>query len=106
MNSTELDKENESIRVDFRYFIQSAVQKNLPWHTLAIYLTDLAPTLEKSRQVIMILVQELEKWVVSPEVLKFEDESKRFVNVSDNHDPFEPNQDGNDDQIVNETEKV
>ena len=51
------------VTVDFQYFIQSAVQKKLPWNCLAIFLTDLAPTLEKSKDVIQILVEELEKWV-------------------------------------------
>ena len=53
--------------VDFEYFIQSAVHNKLPWNTLAYFLTDLAPTLDKSRQVIKILVQELEKWVTKVE---------------------------------------
>ena len=48
---------------DYQYFIQSAVQKDLPWNTLIMFLTDLAPTLDKSRQIIKTLVQELEKWV-------------------------------------------
>ena len=53
--------------VDFEYFIQSAVDNKLPWNTLAYFLIDLAPTLDKSRQVIKILVQELEKWVTKVE---------------------------------------
>ena len=58
---------NKKVKVDFQYFIQSAVQKNISWNSLAISLTDLAPTLDQSRQVIKILVQELEKWVTKAE---------------------------------------
>ena len=77
---------NKKVKVDFQYFIQSAVQKKIPWNCLTIFLTDLATTLDESRQVIKILVQELEKWVVSSELLKFENESIYFVNeVSSNH---------------------
>ena len=83
-NGSPLD---QSVRVDFQYFIQSAIEKKLSWESLAHFLTDLAPTLEKSRQVIKILVQELEKWVVSPEVFKFQDESKKSVHEIS--DPFE-----------------
>ena len=58
----------EKVLVDFHYFIQSAIEKKLAWNTLAYFLTDLAPTLEKSRQVIKILVQELEKWVLKVDI--------------------------------------
>ena len=64
--------------VDFEYFIQSAVHNKLPWNTLAYFLTDLAPTLDKSRQVIKILVQELEKWVT-----KVETKTENDDNLSD-----------------------
>ena len=63
-NGKELD---QSVRVEFQYFIELAVQKKLEWNTLVHFLTDLAPTLDKSRQVIRILVQELEKWVTKVE---------------------------------------
>ena len=58
---------DQSVRVDYQYFIELAVQKKLSWNTLVHFLTDLAPTLDKSRQVIRILVQELEKWVTKVE---------------------------------------
>ena len=62
---------------DYQYFIQSAVQKDLPWNTLAMFLTDLAPTLDKSRQIIKILVQEREKWVA-----KVENEADYYATIS------------------------
>ena len=53
--------------VDFKYFIQSAIEKKLSWNVLTYFLTDLAPTLDKSKEVIELLVQELEKWVLKVE---------------------------------------
>ena len=44
------NKFKNRVTVDFQYFIQSAIQKKLPWNCLAIVLTDLAPTLEKSKK--------------------------------------------------------
>ena len=58
---------NERVMVDYQYLIQSAVDKKLPWESLACFLTELAPTLDKSRKIIKILVQELEKWVTKVE---------------------------------------
>ena len=58
-----LNKSQKGVRVDFHYFIQAAVDQELPWKTLAFFLTDLTTTPDKSREVIKILVEELEKWV-------------------------------------------
>ena len=69
---------HEKVMVDFHYFIQSAVQKNISWNSLAIFLTDLTPTLDQSRQVIKILVQELEKWVSKIENETKEDDCNIF----------------------------
>ena len=51
----------ERVLVDFKYFIQSAIEKKISWNVLTYILTDLAPSLDKSKEVIEILVQELEK---------------------------------------------
>ena len=53
----------KGVRVDFQYFIQSAVNQEISWQALKIFLTDLTPSLDKSKEVIKILVEELEKWV-------------------------------------------
>ena len=55
-----IDLTNEEVRVNFKYFIQSAIQKELSWKSLAFFLTDLTTTLDKSKEVIRILVEELE----------------------------------------------
>ena len=49
--------------VNFNFFIQSTIQKNIPWKSLAFLLVNLAQTPEKSKHVIELLVQELELWV-------------------------------------------
>ena len=53
----------KGVRVDFLYFVQSAVKEELPWKVLTIFLTELTTTLDKSKEVIKILVEELEGWV-------------------------------------------
>ena len=60
----------EKVMADFKYFIQSAMDKKISWTTLSCFLTELPTTVVKSQEVIKILVQELEKWVS-----KFESES-------------------------------
>ena len=51
----------EKITIDFDYFIQLTIRKEMPWKTLVFMLTDLTTTLDRSKQVIKVLVQELEK---------------------------------------------
>ena len=58
--STEDDSLKKKVVVDFKYFIQSAIEKKIPWNVLTYFLTDLAPTVDKSKEVIELLVQELE----------------------------------------------
>ena len=45
---------------DFSYFIDMALQNRMPWKTLASLLTDLAPTLNETREIVRILLHELE----------------------------------------------
>ena len=68
----------ERFSIDPEYFIQLAIQKQIPWNTLGFMLTDLTTTLERSKQVIRVLVQKLEKWVA-----KIENDSNQ--NVTDAH---------------------
>ena len=58
-----INKSQKGVRVDFQYFIQSAINQEFSWKTLAFFLTDLTTTPDKSKEVIKILVEELEKWV-------------------------------------------
>ena len=52
----------ENITINFDYFIQLAIQREIPWKSLAFMLTDLTTTLDRSKQIIRVLVKELEKW--------------------------------------------
>ena len=51
----------QNVKVDFRYFISSALQKNITWEALDVFLNDLTPTLATSKQVIKVLIKELQK---------------------------------------------
>ena len=69
----------EKVILDFEYFIQSAIQKEISWKSLAYFLTDLSTTMDKSKQVIRVLVQELEIWVLKVESEKNEVEDSKEV---------------------------
>ena len=47
-------------KTDFSYLVGMSLQGRMPWETLASLLKDLAPTLEETREVISILLKELE----------------------------------------------
>ena len=74
----------EKVILDFEYFIQSAIKKELSWKSLAYFLTDLSTTMDKSKQVIRALVQELEVWVLKVESEKNEVED--FKEVDDGNE--------------------
>ena len=85
MNSITKHDENvlqKRVKVDFQYFIQSAIQKKIAWNALAYFLTDLAPTLDQSKEIIKTLVQELEIWV--SKVTNKSDSDIEIVEVSEN----------------------
>ena len=54
--------------LDFQFFIKSTIQKEILWKSSAYFLTDLATTLNLSKQVIRVFVQELKKWVSKAEI--------------------------------------
>ena len=47
--------------VQFDYFISLALQNNLPWNSLTLILDDLTPTLSKSKDVVKVLLEELQR---------------------------------------------
>ena len=47
--------------LDFKYFVNLALVNKLPWDSLIVILNDWTPTLAKSKEVIEILVKELQK---------------------------------------------
>ena len=76
---TEENAVTENITINFNYFIQLAIRRQLSWKSLAFMLTDLTTTLDISKQVIRILVQELEKLA-----LKGETDTHEINLVNDN----------------------
>ena len=52
---------NENIKVDFGYFITSALQNKITWEFLDNFLNDVTPNLATSKQVIKMLLKELQK---------------------------------------------
>ena len=86
----------EKITIDPEYFIQLAIQKEIPWKALALMLTDLTTTLDRSKQIIRVLVQELEKWV-----LNVENDSNHIVS-----DSRVPNEKVAKDQIQEDKENI
>ena len=67
-SNSAINLSGEGVMVDFKYFIHSAIQKEISWKSLAFFLTNLITSLDKSKEVIRILVQELETWVTKVEI--------------------------------------
>ena len=51
---------SQMIKVDIEYFISMALQSKISWDTLVVFLDDLTPTLDQSKQAIKIIVKELQ----------------------------------------------
>ena len=47
-------------KTDFSYYIKMALLQRMPWKTLESLLIDVAPTLIETREIISILLRELE----------------------------------------------
>ena len=64
-----LSKINPSDKnLDFEYFVNLALVNKLPWDSLIVILNDWTPTLAKSKEVIEILVKELQKCPTHEEI--------------------------------------
>ena len=85
----------EKVMADFKYFIQSAIDKKISWTTLSCFLTELPTTVVKSQEVIKILVQELEKWVSKIEI-------ESVISLTQTHAVSESNSKVFKDDLVNQ----
>ena len=56
-----MEESKSETKLNFRYFIQMALQKKIYWETFLVFLDDLTPTLIQSKQAIEVLVKELQK---------------------------------------------
>ena len=70
----EVRQHRSNVKVDFRYFISLALNNKLAWQSLPSILSDFTPTVEDSKEVIEVLLKELEK---------LHSELSRTRNVSD-----------------------
>ena len=52
--------ESNVYKTDFSYFVRMALQDNMAWKSLSMILKDLTPSLDETREVIVILLKELE----------------------------------------------
>ena len=78
-------KEYKGTKIDFSYFIGMTLQNNMAWDTLAIIMKELAPTLDESREVVSILLKELE---MMQSILKTkEKEIEMYRNNGSSEDP-------------------
>ena len=51
---------NKQIAPDFSHFVTLTLQNRMPWKMLSLILVNLAPTLDETREIICILLKELE----------------------------------------------
>ena len=78
MESYLKDALNQSEKVNFRYFIKLAIQKEITWNALEDLLNDLTPTLIKSKHLNKALLKELQNQSLGQdefEATKFEKET-------------------------------
>ena len=76
-------------KTNFAHFVQMTLQNKMYWKTLAFLLIDLAPTLNETREIISILLKELEAFqaTLRKKDKLLENHSKGF----DNFEKFENN---------------
>ena len=91
MMTTNCDPEKN---LDFKYFINLALMNKLPWDSLLFVLKDLATTLEKSYEVIEVLVLELQKLQI--DLQNSSNQTENFAKETDKEEFI-------DDQIIGKT---
>ena len=67
--------DTENIKIDFTYFISSALQNKITWEASSHFLDDLTPTLATAKQVIKVLLKELQK--LQAELQEFKNDGKQ-----------------------------
>ena len=89
---------------DFSYFVDMALQNRMPWKTLASLLTDLAPTLNETREVVRILLKELETLKLS--LQKRNELLEKYQKENDTFEETEQNYSQEIDDLSLETETI
>ena len=77
---------NENIKVDFGYFITSALQNKITWEFLDNFLNDVTPNLATSKQVIKMLLKELQKLQSELQKVQTQRASNKVQILDHNHD--------------------
>ena len=82
--------ESNTYKTDFSYFVRMALKNDMAWKTLAIILKDLTPTLIETREVISILLNELEALqsrlqMKEKELEKYQDSSSTTAEIQKIH---------------------
>ena len=74
-------------KYDFSHFVSMALQNTMPWPTLSMLFKDLAPTLNETREIIGILLKELEALQS-----KLQQKEKLLEKYQRENDSFEENE--------------
>ena len=109
-----LTNSSSNTSLDFDYFVNLALASKLSWDSLIIILNDWTPTLAKSKEVIEILVkelqkrqtyfQELEKWVSKADLAEVENNvSQALSELSNPIDArqYQDDHENSDDENIN-----
>ena len=97
-----MDSENcKGTVTEFSYYVSKALQNRMPWKSLAILLNDVAPTLNETREVISILLKELETLHLAfqakqDELKKYQEKSETIeqVDITEKNDNEEDSSHG------------
>ena len=71
--------QNLDEKVDFSYFIKLALSKNISWNVLAIHFDESTTTLEKSKELNNVLIEEMKKLQTKIEELLIQRKSNNDV---------------------------
>ena len=90
MESYLKDALNQSEKVNFKYFIKLAIQKEITWSALEDLFDDLTPTLIKSKQLNKALLKELQNQ--NQNLAHIESKSKLFQQVDNDEALYQSNE--------------
>ena len=94
-SQVELEKMSIATTVNFKYFVSLAMQNKMSWEGLAFVLDDLASTLPKSKEVIQVLLKELQKLQS-----RYSEEGKEVIQIDDHQLNFENEMMETDDTAI------
>ena len=78
----ETSKNGSNFETDSKYIIQMALEHKFSWSTLALMLDEMTPTLKHSKQLVKVLLNELQNLQDKYQNLVHQND-KNFINVED-----------------------